>query len=55
MFKTALKKIAQALHSGKIPYMIIGGRAVLQYLGRVFRFRRIYVPNKARVVSLYKY
>lgn len=31
MFRTALKNIAQALNSGKIPYIIIGGQAVLLY------------------------
>ena len=31
MFKSALKKIAHALNSGSIPYIIIGGQAVLLY------------------------
>lgn len=31
MFEQLLKKIAQALDKGGIPYMIIGGQAVLLY------------------------
>lgn len=31
MFEQLLKKIAQALDKGRIPYMIIGGQAVLLY------------------------